>query len=96
MIGVVVLVLGLGVERYSEVERRNFELNLQLHESKIGEMTRIATETARLCERSATVVREAKRIRVFGGGMVASLKEMISEIRAPVDSEDAKLIKKYS
>lgn len=93
MIGVAVLFLGLGVERCSEVERRNFEVSLQLHESKIGEMTRIAAETARLCERTATVVRENKRIRVFGKGMANTLKQMISKISAPMDSEDAWMIK---
>ena len=92
MIGIVVVGIGLVVERYDKFEQRNFDLSLQLHKLKIDEMTRILAETAALCGRTGSVIQERKTIRVFAGLMIDTLQEKIPSIELPVNDEDKRVI----
>ena len=91
-IGVVVLLCGLAVERWNEADRRNFEIRLQLHQFNVAEMTRIASETSGLCQRTASVLREHATIRTFGSLLIGTLRDEISEIKVPINSDKKELI----
>ena len=101
-VGVILLFVGLAIERYSQLDQRNFRLALQVHESRIDEMVRTTAEISSLCEQSISLVRTHAQAKVFVGPMLNTLEHYllrfadsssISE-RAHID-QTLKALRKY-